>query len=95
LLVAEEPEKVLGVAELEVIEPLVLDLHLYKDAQLLCALHQVLQLQLEPEVETLAVQLILHHVLVRQTDLELVMETCHRLNQDVQLLFKHQVVVIH
>ena len=83
------------VAELEAIELLVMDLHLYKDAQLLCALHQILQLQLELEVETPAVQLILYHVLVRQTDLELVMETCHRLNQDVQLLFKHQVVVIH
>ncbi len=83
------------VAELEVIDLLVMDLHLYKDAQLLCALHQVLQLQLELEVETLAVQLILHHVLVRQMDLVLVMEMCHLLNKDAQLLFNHQVVVIH
>ena len=83
------------VAELEDIDLLVLDLHLYKDAQLLCALQQVLQLQLELEVETLAVQLILHHVLVRQMDLVLVMEMCHLLNKDARLLFNHQVVVIH
>jgi len=31
----------------------------------------------------LVVQLILHHVLVRQMDLELVMEMCHQLNKDV------------
>ena len=82
------------VAELEDIDLLVTDLHLYKDAQLLCALHQVLQLQLEPEVETLAVQLILHPLHLTQMVLVLVMETCHLLNQDAQLLFNHQVVVI-
>ena len=83
------------VAELEDIDLLVMDLHLYKDAQLLCALHQVLQLQLELEVETLVEQYILHHVHLTQMVLVLVMEMFHLLNQDARLLFNRQVVVIH
>ena len=83
------------VVEPEVIELLVMDLHLYKDAQLLCALHQVLQLQLELEVETLVVHLILHPLHLTQMVLVLVMEMFHLLNQDARLLFNRQVVVIH
>ena len=42
-------EKDLEAEELEVIELLVTDLHLYKDVQLLLILHQRIQLQLEAE----------------------------------------------
>ena len=42
-------EKDLEAEELEVIELLVTDLHLYKDVQLLHVLHQRIQLQLEAE----------------------------------------------
>ena len=46
-------------------------------------------------METLAVQVILHPLHLTQMVLVLVMEMFHQLNQDAQLLFNHQVVVIH
>ena len=46
-------------------------------------------------METLVVHLILHHLHLTQMVLVLVMEMFHLLNQDAQLLFNHQVVVIH
>jgi hypothetical protein len=76
--------RVLVVVELEVIELLVTDLHHYKDVQLLYVLLQIIQLQSELEVETLAVQLILHPLHLTQMVLVLVMEWYHLLKTDVQ-----------
>jgi hypothetical protein len=56
--VAEEQVNYFKALELEVIEPLVMDLDHYKDVQLFYVLHQLIQLQSEQE-ELLQLELLM------------------------------------